>query len=94
MDRRSPFTFEGLRRSYGAARWVLRELAVAGVMALSSVVRCGCVCCRWGELCLAVSHLVCLTCLYGSCVWTWIVVLEYYSNTCGVGRSLEVVSVG
>ena len=35
-------------KGYGAARWVLRELAVARVIALSGVVRGGCVYCRCG----------------------------------------------
>ena len=34
----------------GAARWVLRELAMARVMALSDLLRCGCVRIPWGEL--------------------------------------------
>ena len=37
-------------KGYGAAWWVLRELVVANVMALSDRVRCGCMRSRRGEL--------------------------------------------
>jgi len=37
-------------KGYGAAWWVLRELAVANVMALSGLLGCGCVRSWRGEL--------------------------------------------
>ena len=37
-------------KGYGAARWVLRELVEAAVMALSGMLGCGCVRSRRGEL--------------------------------------------